>query len=160
MEVRLRGLVSCAIKESIIATTSVRTIYAARAAGGVFSVIHTIARGGRGQTLSLCCSLLALQRPPVQVLFLLTGRFHRVYLAGGVSRRNLSRARVTSGLKMPSFIIQGLTSYTESCAIRRLRGTIQSFISTRRTMGANALKSILDIRLLVIGCDSTETIET
>lgn len=60
---------------------------------------------------------------------------------------------MTSGLKIPKFIIEGVAAYTETCAVSRLRRTMGSFISTRRSMGAKQLRSGLDMRLLVVGCD-------
>lgn len=141
----------CTLRQSAVAGRSVSTIYIARVAGRVFRVMSTITTKGRRGTLSLCCRLLTLGRPPVHVLFLLMHRCEVLFRIGTLTGRKCKEGRVTSGTKLRPFITKGGVRRTGQFGVKRLHHIVRRKTRLRRSMGAKLLASGLTMRLFVMG---------
>lgn len=146
----LEKLFCYTLGRDVITAEDLEAVCVPKITGKIFEMVDKIAQKQQKQALDLYYDLLALQEPPMRILFLIARQFQILLQVKELRKQGYENALIASKAGIPGFAVRKDLAQAERFTAGQLREAVADCVQTEEDVKTGNLNDRMAVELLIV----------
>ena len=134
----------------VITSADIEAVCTTQISNRIFDMIRAVTEKRQRQALDLYYDLLALQEPPMRILFLLARQFNLLLQVKELAAEGCDQATIAKRTGLQNFVVRNYLPMARKYEREALKKAVEDCVDTEEAVKTGRLTDVMSVELLII----------